>query len=150
MLGLVTVAAHDASVEGARAIKHETQGLLVQLQHAPHTKTPSLPGMPPAMISGRLAASIEVGEYDGDVAVGPTSEASSYNGPYPRIQELGGPSTGHPHMHWFQDGRWYTRNFRELLPRPFLEPATRAVIDSGELHQIYYDHWLRAITAVTR
>lgn len=146
---LAAKAGHDGSVGGAEAIQHRTRDLLSSLSHAPQTRTPSPPGDPPAMISGVLAASIQVGDYDGMVAVGPTSLASSYNGPYGRIQELGGPSSGHPYMKYYEDGVKHEMQFRELPPRPYLKPATEDVIDSGELLQIYWMHWALAQAEVT-
>lgn len=148
-LVLADSAGHDASVEGANAIKRHTIWLLSALHHASQTKTPSEPGMPPAMIDAHLIASIQVGEDDGMVAVGPTRIASSKNGPYGRIQELGGPSTGHPWMKYKEDGVWYKMHFRELPARPYLKPATEDTIDSGELLQIYWQHWALAQAEVT-
>jgi len=77
--------------------------------------------------------------------VGPTSSASSRNGPYGRIQELGGPMRGNPEMHWFEEGRWHRSEFVELPDRPYLRPATDDVIDSGRLFAIYEEHQLIAI-----
>src|SRR6266704_575732 len=101
----VTDAMRAAAVEGAERIQEVTRALLLSKAHPAATKTPSAPGDPPAAISGELAASITVtGEPTVLGAdVGPTRAASSYNGPYGRIQELGGPSTGHPMMAWNED-----------------------------------------------
>lgn len=146
---LADKAGHEASIDGATAIKRRTVWLLSALHHEPHTRTPSEPGMPPAMIDARLIASIQVGEDDGMVAVGPTTIASSKNGAYGRIQEMGGPSTGHPWMKYYEDGVWYKQHERTLKPRPYLKPATEDVTDSGELLQIYWQHWALAQAEVT-
>jgi hypothetical protein len=134
-----------ASVAGAEAIKEVASDKLTARRHAPQTKTPSGNGDPPAAISGRLAASLEV---RGDAAtlsaeVGPTSTASSYNGPYGRIQELGGPSSGNP-MVWVEDGVPHKVRFRRLPERPYLKPATKEIIGSGKLRRIYVDKWAEA------
>lgn len=136
---------YQASLEGAELIRDVAQVELNGLHHPLHTKTPSGEGMPPAAISGRLAASITVSGEEGSLTayVGPTDEASSKNGPYGRIQELGGPSEGHP-MRWLEDGIWHEADFRELPSRPYLKPATDLVVDSGHLEQIYVEKWTEA------
>lgn len=118
---------------------------LLGLEHEPFTKTPAGDGAPPAAISGRLAASVLVTAEPEVLGakVGPTDLASSKNGPYGRIQELGGPSEGHP-MRWFEDGRWHAAYFRELPHRPYLKPATEDVVDSGLATEIYYEKWEEA------
>ena len=137
-------AGREASVEGAKEIQDRTQESLTRLSHAPHTKTPSAPGDPPAAISTDLAVSVVVDESNPDyVDVGPTTD-------YGRIQELGGPMHGHPYMHWREDGRWHRARLVELPERPYLKPATDDVIDSGELLDIYYRHWADAQATVTR
>lgn len=138
MLVLCDEAAFNASMQCAHDIQDDTRALLLALHHAPHTKTPSAPGTPPAAISGALAASIFVSD-DGEWAmVGPTTD-------YGREQELGGPMQGHPMMHWLEDGRWHKSARHSLPDRPSLKPATEEFIASGRLTQVYYDHWLRAI-----
>lgn len=137
-----------ANYDAATDIQRRTKALLWRLHHAPETKTPSPIGAPPAMISGRLAASIQV-EHDGeDAIVGPTSWASSYNGPYGRFLELGGPHIAHNitgEMWWRENGRLYHKGpVIGKTGRPYLKPATEDAISSGEITRTYYDHWLRA------
>ena len=136
-----------ANLEAAQDIQERARRLLTRLSHAPHTKTPSAPGSPPARITGTLAASI-LAEHDGDDAlVGPTKAASSKNGPYGRFLELGGPHAAHNHtgyMRWYEDGRWHRAREIEKAGRPYLEPATDDAIRSGAITRIYFDHWLIA------
>src|SRR5689334_14399168 len=75
----------------------EAKVRLRRLGHPPETKTPSLPGMPPASISGHLANSITHRTGPDSTKVGPTAR-------YARIQELGGWMQGHPYMYWREDG----------------------------------------------
>jgi hypothetical protein len=52
-------------------------------------------------------------------------------------------------MWWREDGRKYKRKALEKTPRPFLKPATDEAIRSGELHDVYWRHWLIAQQMVT-
>ncbi|TVZ01275.1 hypothetical protein EAS64_33900 [Trebonia kvetii] len=132
----------NANLEGAKLIQRKTRSLLSRYHHRPLSSTPSPIGEPPAMISGRLAASV-MAEQDGDDAVvGPTEWASSTNGPYGRFLELGGVHKGD--MWWWEDGYWHNAQELEKLPRPFLKPATDDAIKSGELTEIYWRRWLIA------
>ena len=141
-----------ANLDAAKDIEDRTRRLLTRLSHAPHTKTPSPPGSPPAMISGLLADSIQA-EHDGDDAiVGPTRLASSKNGPIGRFLELGGTHEAHNpggYMTWLENGQWYSKRSIDKIERPFLRPATDDAVNSGAILRIYYDHWLRAQQAVT-
>lgn len=135
-----------ANLEGAQLIQRKTRQYLALFHHRPRTHTNSPPGSPPAMISGRLAASV-LAERDGDDAVvGPTAWASSANGPYGRFLELGGVHTAKSPdgMWWHEDGYWHNADVLEKAPRPFLKPATDDAIRSGELHDIYWRRWLVA------
>jgi hypothetical protein len=138
--------AYLASLAGAEEVRSITRRKLTALHHGPKTKTPSVAGQPPAAISGRLAASVDVtGEASTlSALVGPTSFASSRNGPYPRIQELGGGSSGHPFMTWVEDGVFHKVRFRRLPERPYLKPATEEIVKSGKLRSIYVDKWAEA------
>jgi hypothetical protein len=149
------VLAHDegvaANLEAAQAIQKRTASLLSRFSHRRFTRTPSPVGEPPAEISGRLILSIRA-RHDGDDAlVGPTALASSKNGPYGRFLELGGAHVAHnaPEMVWHTDGKEYRATFLEKFGRPYLKPATRDAIDSGEIHDIYWRRWLWAQEAVT-
>lgn len=89
------------------AVERQTKVNLALKSHKRGTPTPSLPGEPPALISGALRRSVKIsgrggrkGVYTG--SVGPTMI-------YSRIQELGGVAG---------------RNHRASLPaRPYLKPA---------------------------
>lgn len=84
-------------------LEREVRTQLSKSSHAPGTPTPSVPGSPPAMITGRLRNSVTVREIGpGHVQVGGTTV-------YARIQELGGSS-----------GRG---GGTQLPPRPYLAPA---------------------------
>jgi hypothetical protein len=141
-----------ANLDAAEDIQERTRRLLTRLSHSPNTKTPSPKGAPPAAISGQLAASVQA-EHDGDDAiVGPTGLARSKNGPIGRFLELGGTHAAHNpsgEMHWYENGNWHHAGAVTKGSRPFLKPATDDAIESGAIHQIYYDHWLIAQQSVT-
>ena len=99
------------------------------------------------MISGRLAASVLVQRDGDDALVGPTSWASSKNGPYGRFLELGGEHVAHNHtgyMWWHEDGFKYRSRHEAKAPRPYLRPATNDAIESGEIYEAYWHRWLVA------
>ena len=142
--------ARQASLQAAQAIRDTARDLLSLQHHDRGTKTPSAPGEPPAMISGSLWASMTAEMMTADEAwVGPTSSASSYNGPYGRIQELGGLMEGRPWMRWFEDGKWHRAQEVFLPDREYLEPATRWEVDSGRVWEIYAEHQTEAILEAT-
>lgn len=149
----VLEAMRKSAVEGAEAIQGVTRGLLTAKGHAEFTKTPSAKGSPPAAISGALAASVHVTALPQELGamVGPTSEASSVNGPYGRAQELGSDDEAirAKYMRWVENGKTYYKKARELPERPYLKPATEDVIASGELHDIYVRNVEIAIASVT-
>lgn len=146
---LASEAGRRASEEGAHEIKHAAQALLTAVSHVAGTRTPSPPGSPPAMISGALAGSLAVDmDADGVASVGPTDVARSFNGPYGRFLELGGIHEGH--MHWTEDGQEHFATVLYKHGRPYLEPATTEVVDSGRLTRIYERHWAEAQAEVTR
>jgi hypothetical protein len=141
--------ARKASLEGAEAIRDVARGKLTAQWHSRFSFSPSFPGAPPAAISGDLAASMDAQMMTADEAwVGPTA-GFGRTGEYARIQELGGGMHGHPFMHFFLEGSWWDREFIELPDRPYLQPSTEDVIDSGRLHEIYERHQLEAILEAT-
>lgn len=136
-----------ANVEAAQVVQRHARSLLAQYHHRPNTHTPSPPGEPPAMISGRLSASVLVQRDGDDALVGPTSWASSKNGPYGRFLELGGEHVAHNstgYMWWHEDGFKYQSAHEEKAPRPYLRPATEDAIASGEITEAYWRRWLVA------
>jgi hypothetical protein len=142
----------QANLDGAKAVQKMARGLVTALWHAPNTRTPSPEGAPPASISGRLAASLQADQDGDDALVGPTSIASSDKGPYPRFLELGGTqhaSNPSGSMWWFEDGRWHHAAELKKAPRSYLGRATRFLIASGFLLNIYYERWLLAQSVVT-
>lgn len=114
--------AYKAGQRGANAaaalVDKTTKAKLTLKTHRRGEATNSLPGEPPALVSGQLRRSVLIvpAEPMGATAwvarVGPTAV-------YARIQELGG-TTG--------------RGGATTLPaRPYLEPALKELIDSGAL-----------------
>lgn len=108
-------------------VEGEARARLSRYSHQRGTPTPSPPGQPPALITGRLRSSFDL--------AGPTPAGAGVwmsmlgpTAPYARIQELGG-STG-----------------RATLPaRPYLRPAIEAVRDSGRLAETFIRAWETAI-----
>lgn len=130
--GLVAAAdigAREATAKGGHLIEAETKKNLGKYSHPKGTVTPSPPGQPPAIVTGQLRRSIRV---QGPTKTGPGAWESQ-TGPtavYGRIQELGG-VTG--------------RGGATTLPaRPYLEPAVKALIDSGRLAEVYTQAWRTA------
>lgn len=145
MYARIVVATGDASMDAAGLIQRITQGLLTERSHGEFEWTDSAPGDPPAMVSGALAASIDTARSGPMSAiVGPTDL------PYARIQELGGPMFGHPLMVFYKYGLSgelvkFKRTFVQLDERPYLKPATEEAVDTGEVRDIYVEHWAAAI-----
>jgi phage gpG-like protein len=108
--------------EAAEQVARNTVDKLMLTEHAKGTPTPSAPGDPPSMISGRLKASVTVdpvgvtGEGSFEAKVGPTAE-------YARIQELGG-EAGHG---------------ARLPARPYLKPALEESHEA--IHAIFIAAW---------
>ena len=144
LLVRVEVATGDASMAAAELIKTYTQANLTERSHSSLTFSPSDWGESPAMVSGALAASIDTAESGPMSAiVGPTDLR------YARIQELGGDMHGHPMMVFHKMFRGHLHEFRRVFvhldERPYLEPATRFAVDSGEVRDIYVEYWAAAI-----
>lgn len=137
-----------ASEQGAQQIREVARELLTSRWHGRYTFSPSAAGEPPAAISGDLAASMSSEMFGDEAWVGPTA-GFGRTGFYARIQELGGGMHGHPFMRFFLEGRWWKRRFIELPARPYLEPATNEIVDSGRLWEIYAEHQLDAILEAT-
>ena len=118
----------DALDEAIRLVEAATKIMLTTTSHAPGTPTPSNPGDPPSLITGKLRGSVvttppaQVGEGRWEAKTGPTAV-------YGRIQELGGIcGAGH----------------RTRLPaRPYLAPSLEA--SKQRLGQILGDAWESAV-----
>ena len=119
------------AVEAAQEmIEGQARAKLSQYSHQPNTPTPSPPGAPPALITGRLRSSFQI--------AGPTSDGAgvwmSVMGPttvYARIQELGGVAG---------------RGHRSRLPaRPYLRPAVESALQSGQILDGFVRAWARAL-----
>lgn len=98
-----------AVTQAAQQVGRNITDELMRKEHPHGTPTPSAPGEPPAMITGRLKASVTVeptravGSTRFEARVGPTAV-------YARIQELGG-TAGHG---------------AQLPARPYVRPALEA------------------------
>jgi hypothetical protein len=57
--------------------------------------------------------------------------------------------TGHPMMHWIEDGRSFYSREHDLPDRPYLAPATDFAIASGVITDAYVRRVLEAILEVT-
>jgi hypothetical protein len=96
--------------KGAREYGRVIRLNLRRLSHPPGTPTPSLPGQPPALVTGHLVRSVQhrearrIARLVWMAATGPTAV-------YSRIHEKGG---------------WTGRNHATYLPpRPYVGPAVR-------------------------
>jgi hypothetical protein len=108
----------------------------MKIGHFLHTQTPSLPGEPPAWISGDLKNSL-VNEPAHEDGPGTFVSRSGPTVRYARIQELGGPMHAHTDkgMRWQQPpGVWHRSMEHDLPARPYMLPAHDKGIDDGSLH----------------
>lgn len=110
-----------ATATGAHLIEAQIKTELARSSHPKRTPTPSRPGSPPALVSGRLRQSVKVegptslggGTYQ--ARIGPTAV-------YGRVQELGGGKV-------------------PLPSRPYVDPAMKELETSGRLGSVYVDAW---------
>lgn len=120
------VACRAGANEAAKLVASRTARKLATTTHKKGTPTPSAPGQPPSLVTGTLRRSVKivpavpVGSGTWQSSVGPTAV-------YARVQELGG-----------QTGR---HGATRLPARPYLEPALREVITSGELWAAFRSGW---------
>lgn len=127
--------ARMAAVRAAAAVEVAAKRKLGASSHSKGTPTPSKPGQPPSLITGTLRRSVRsfpaerVGANAWQTQVGPTAV-------YARIQELGGTLGANP-----RHGMW--RRPATLPARPYLTPAVRELIDSGELWTAFRSGWER-------
>lgn len=121
----------DAARPAAEAMAREAQtsikAMLSTSSHAPGTKTPSPPGSPPSMITGRLRDSTEITKSFGEPGHWETHAAPTTV--YARIQDLGG-DTGPDHQ-------------THLPPRPYLKPAMVAI--RKKLEEVSHEVFRKAI-----
>ena len=131
MAARVNAATPMAVMAATATVEAQARTELSRLSHPPGTPTPSPPGSPPAMITGRLRDSFDI--------LGPTQAGSStwraVLGPtavYARVQERGGAAG---------------RGGASILPaRPYLRPAAETAIRSGAVQREFTTAWGRAIT----
>lgn len=120
----------------AEAFQRGVKSELARFPHPAHTRTPSPPGEPPGLISGRLRESVtKTPATSGPVSV-------SHVGPhrvYAVIQEYGGPMHAHRlggYMTWVTDGRRYYRKAIWLPERPYMRPVARRLSATGQLSEV--------------
>lgn len=112
---------------------------LTRSSHRAGTRTPSLPGQPPAIVGGHLKRSLRLypaipsGEFRATSKVIPLIV-------YARIQELGGTVTAHGKaLRWTMGGKVYFAKSVTLPPRPYLRPVHRRMIADGTLRKAAID-----------
>jgi hypothetical protein len=135
-------AAAEAMAKQGKQLDREMVSLTA---HAPYTKTPSPPGGPPSMISGRLMESMWAGDlapgpgaFSWTAHAGPGASAASYNGPYGRFLEFGGVHAAHNStgfMHWYEGSSWHRAAVLTKESRDYLRRAILAGIADGSLHR---------------
>lgn len=130
MGGRLDTATRVAVSQAAALAEGKARAELSRSSHARGTPTPSAPGEPPSLITGRLRGSFHV--------VGPTAAGAaawmSVLGPtavYARIQELGG-ETGRGHR-------------TVLPPRPYVRPAAESLRRDPVLMELFVRAWRAAI-----
>jgi hypothetical protein len=97
--------------------------------------------------TGMLMASIEASSEGDDALVGPTTAASSFNGPYGRAVELGGMRHAHNpsgRMWWQSGGSWHSAESNMMPSQPYMKPAVDKAVRSGHAERVYEDHWRKA------
>ena len=121
----VDLATRAATATAAHLVEAQIKTSLARATHPKGTPTPSQPGSPPALVSGRLRNSVRV---DGPVKIAPGTWQAQI-GPtavYGRVQELGGGPV-------------------PLPSRPYAKPSLEQVQSSGQLGAVYRATWLNAI-----
>lgn len=144
-------AAAEAMAKQGKQLDREMVSLTA---HAPYTKTPSPPGGPPSMISGRLMESMWAGDlapgpgaFSWTAHAGPGASAASYNGPYGRFLEFGGDHEAHNSsgfMHWYESGAWHHAAVLSKTSRDYLRRAIELGVQDGSLHRAAVEAFLGA------
>ena len=130
MAARVRAVTPDAVEDATDVVKEVVYESLVRLQHERGTPTPSMPGEPPAKISGDLADSLTV-VGPSEVSAGQFMTVMGPRTVYARIQELGGDAG---------------RGHRSHLPeRPYLRPATEAAVDDPAVREVFVRAWAAAL-----
>lgn len=143
-----------AAAAMARQGKQLDREMVSLTAHAPYTRTPSPPGAPPSLISGRLMESM----WDGDLEpgpgafswtahAGPGASAASYNGPYGRFLQFGGVHVAHNstgYMHWFESGSWHRARTLTKESRDYLRRAIELGVADGSLHRAAVEAFIAA------
>lgn len=122
----------DAVEEVRDQTRRDVVRLLRLKWHPRNTPTPSMPGEPPARISGDLLRSIKAFPVERTGAYTWHASIKSFND-YSRIQELGGVS-----------GRGHRAH---LPPRPYLKRAVNDLRDVGYYEGVFITYWSEAMRA---
>lgn len=131
MAGRLEAATPEALGTAVALFEGHAKAKLSQTSHARGTPTPSRPGQPPSLINGFLRGSFEIEDPitaggDFSVSVGPTTV-------YAAIQETGG---------------WAGRGHRSYLPpRPYVAPALKDLLASGDIEGVFARAWQAALSA---
>lgn len=130
MASRIQTATPRAVEAGAEELEKATKAKLELKSHARGTRTPSLPGEPPAKIDGALRDSVR---HSTPVLDGPGRWLTIVGATtvYARIQELGG-YAGRGHASY-------------LPPRPYLKPAAEETTHSPEFRDAFAKIWAAAI-----
>lgn len=121
----VDLATKAATATAAHLVEAQIKTNLARSSHPKGTPTPSRPGSPPALVSGRLRGSVRV---DGPtkLAAGTWQARIGPTAVYGRVQELGGGPV-------------------PLPSRPYVKPAMADLQSSGQIGAVYRATWLTAI-----
>ena len=138
-----------AAPDAANAMAHAYQRHLVMVTlrrytHPPHTKTPSPPGQPPALVTGTLRRSVRVDPAHGLVVA--TARVAPHT-VYARIQELGGGiyPVRAKFLRWTEDGVTHYSKHVRLPARPYMAPAVRETIADGSLSRAAMAAFVRSV-----
>lgn len=130
MAARVDTATPRALEESMALFEGRARSNLSRYSHKRGTPTPSPPGQPPALVSGRLRSSFDAtppipdGAGGWTAVIGPTTV-------YARIQEEGGRAG---------------RGHRSVLPaRPYLRPAVEDLLKDSALIDAYERAWAAAL-----
>jgi hypothetical protein len=145
-------AAREMAQHGRNADRME----LMLTAHAPYTESPAPAPASPSMITGTLVAAQEAHEpfplsaTAWEAHAGPTSLASSKNGPYGRFLQFGGTHAAHNpsgRMWWFEEGIWHDATVLNKAERPYLTYALEKIIADGSLHDVAVIAFYEAVGA---
>lgn len=134
---LAATAAPDAVMGMSKAYYDQVQKNLRLRAHPvgyfvpPSIWTNAPRGEPPALVTGRLAASVAIKR---GATTGTYAQASvAPHTIYARTQEVGETHYGHPFMVWRDDGGIHYARKVKIPARPYMRPATEYTVTTGVL-----------------